>query len=176
MNLVDIERRLREDDELQQMLEILERLDLPDWWICAGVLRSKIWGIDQNAQSDIDIVYFDPSDISEATEKRHERQLCEWIDLPWSVKNQARMHLVNDLPPYASAQDAIAQFPETVTPIGVTRRPDFELYLPYGADDFTDRIIRPTPHFQIGTARHLIFQRRMIEKRWQDNTGLHICI
>lgn len=31
MNLVDIERRLREDDELQQMLEILERLDLPDW-------------------------------------------------------------------------------------------------------------------------------------------------
>lgn len=46
MNLVDIERRLREDDELQQMLEIVERLDLPDWWICAGVLRSKIWGID----------------------------------------------------------------------------------------------------------------------------------
>lgn len=30
MNLVDIERRLREDDELQQMLEIVERLDLPD--------------------------------------------------------------------------------------------------------------------------------------------------
>lgn len=85
------------------------------------------------------------------------------------------MHLVNDLPPYASAQDAIAQFPETVTAIGVTRRPDFELYLPYGADDFTDRIIRPTPHFQIGTARHLIFQRRVIEKGWQDDPGLHIC-
>ncbi|MEK4648003.1 nucleotidyltransferase family protein [Exiguobacterium sp. FSL W8-0210] len=98
------------------------------------------------------------------------------MDLPWSVKNQARMHTINELPPYTSAQDAISKFPETVTAIGVTRRPDFELYLPYGAGDFRDRIIRPTPHFQIDTERHLIFQRRVIEKRWQDNTGLHICI
>ncbi|KQS45467.1 nucleotidyltransferase family protein [Exiguobacterium sp. Leaf196] len=176
MNLVDIERRLREDDELQQMLEIVERLDLSDWWICAGVLRSKIWNFERHETSDIDIVYFDPSDLSEETEKRHEQYLNSQMDLLWSVKNQARMHTINELPPYTSAQDAISQFPETVTAIGVTRRPDFELYLPYGADDFMDRIIRPTPHFQIDTVRHLIFQRRVIEKRWQDNTGLHICI
>ena len=175
MNRNEIENRLRNDLELQHLLTIVARLDLSDWWICAGVLRSKIWGTDLNAHSDIDIVYFDTSDISEATEKRYERQLCEWLDLPWSVKNQARMHAVNDLPPYISAQDAIAQFPETVTAIGVTRRPDFELYLPYGADDFTDRVIRPTPPFQIGTARHSIFQRRVIEKGWQDDPGLHIC-
>ncbi|WP_290721896.1 MULTISPECIES: nucleotidyltransferase family protein [Exiguobacterium] len=174
MNQADIEQRLRGDAEVQLMLAAVERIDLPDWWICAGVLRSKVWGIDQNAQSDIDIVYFDPSDSSEATEKRHERQLCKWLDLPWSVKNQARMHLVNELPPYASAQDAISQFPETVTAIGVTRRPDFELYLPYGASDFTHRIIRPTPPFQIGTSRHSIFQRRVIEKGWQDDVSLHI--
>ncbi|MCY1690968.1 nucleotidyltransferase family protein [Exiguobacterium sp. SL14] len=142
--------------------------------MCLGVLRSKIWGIDQNAQSDIDIVYFDPSDISEATEKRHERQLCKWVDLPWSVKNQARMHLVNELPPYASAQDAIAQFPETVTAIGVTKRDKFQLYLPYGASDFTDRVIRPTPSFQVGTDRHSIFQRRVNEKGWRDDPRLHI--
>lgn len=174
MNQADIEQRLREDSEVQLMLTIVERLDLPDWWICAGVLRSKIWGIDQNAQSDIDIVYFDPSDISEATEKRHERQLCEWVDLPWSVKNQARMHLVNELPPYASAQDAIAQFPETVTAIGVTKRDKFQLYLPYGANDFTDRVIRPTPSFQVGTDRHSIFQRRVNEKGWRNDSSLHI--
>jgi len=174
MNHADIEQRLREDSEVQLMLTIVERLDLPDWWICAGVLRSKIWGIDQNAQSDIDIVYFDPSDISEATEKRHERQLCEWVDLPWSVKNQARMHLVNELPPYASAQDAIAQFPETVTAIGVTKRDKFQLYLPYGANDFTDRVIRPTPSFQVGTDRHSIFQRRVNEKGWRNDSSLHI--
>ncbi|MFY7751667.1 MAG: nucleotidyltransferase family protein, partial [Exiguobacterium acetylicum] len=77
MNQADIEQRLREDAEVQLMLATVERLDLPDWWICAGVLRSKVWGTDLNAQSDIDIVYFDPSDISEATEKRHERHLCE---------------------------------------------------------------------------------------------------
>ena len=175
MNQSDIEQRLREDAEVQLMLDIVERLDLPDWWICAGVLRSKIWNVERQATSDIDIVYFDPTDLSEATEKRHEEQLRKLLDLPWSVKNQTRMHLVNGLPPYQSATDAISQFPETVTAIGVTRRSDFELYLPYGADDFTDRIIRPTPSFQTGTERHSIFQRRVIEKGWQDDPGLHIC-
>jgi hypothetical protein len=176
MNLVDIERRLREDDDLQQMLEIVERLELSDWWICAGVLRSKIWNFERQETSVIDIVYFDPSDLSDKTENRHEQYLNSQMDLLWSVKNQARMHTINELPPYTSAQDAISQFPETATAIGVTRRPGFELYLPYGEDDFMDRIIRPTPHFQIDTVRHLIFQRRVIEKRCQDNTGLHICI
>ncbi|WP_286950702.1 nucleotidyltransferase family protein [Exiguobacterium sp. UBA4551] len=175
MDQSDIERRLREDLELQQMLDIVERLDLPDWWICAGVLRSKIWNIERQATSDIDIVYFDPTDLSEATEKRHEEQLRKLLNLPWSVKNQTRMHLVNGLPPYQSVTDAISRFPETVTAIGVTRRPDFELYLPYGASDFTHRIIRPTPPFQIGTARHSIFQRLVIEKGWQDDPGLQIC-
>lgn len=171
----EIEHRLRNDHELQEMLALVATLHLPDWWICAGVLRSKIWNVERQATSDIDIVYFDPTDLSEATEKRHEEQLRKSLDLPWSVKNQTRRHLVNGLPPYQSAKDAISQFPETVTAIGVTRRPDFELYLPYGADDFMDRIIRPTPPFQVGTARHSIFQRRVIEKGWQDDPGLQIC-
>lgn len=34
MNLVDIERRLREDSEVQLMLTIVERLDLPDLCRC----------------------------------------------------------------------------------------------------------------------------------------------
>ncbi|WP_235504881.1 nucleotidyltransferase family protein [Exiguobacterium sp. BMC-KP] len=174
MNRIEIEYRLQNDLELQQLLTIVARLNLPDWWICAGVLRSKIWNVKRHGTSDIDIVYFDSLDISEETEKQYEQCLNTQIDLPWSVKNQARMHTVNDLPPYASAQDAIAQFPETVTAIGVTRRPDFELYLPYGADDFTDRIIRPTPSFQVSGDRHSIFQRRVSEKGWRDDPSLHI--
>ncbi|AHA29856.1 nucleotidyltransferase family protein [Exiguobacterium sp. MH3] len=175
MSEEEINQRLRDNLELQEMLTLVATLELPDWWMCAGYVRSIVWEENRYERPDIDIVYFDPIDLSEVTEKRHEGQLRRLSDIPWSVKNQARMHLINGLPPYKSAKDAILQFPETVTSIGVTKRPDFELYLPYGANDFADRIIRPTPLFQIGTARHSIFQRRVIEKGWQDDPGLHIC-
>ena len=39
--------------------------------------------------------------------------------IPWSVKNQARMHIANNIPPYSSAVDAISKFPETATALGV---------------------------------------------------------
>ncbi|WP_251360287.1 nucleotidyltransferase family protein, partial [Staphylococcus aureus] len=40
--------------------------------------------------------------------------------IPWSVKNQARMHVVNNMPPYSSSVNAISKFPETATALGVT--------------------------------------------------------
>lgn len=75
MDHKEIEQRLLNDHELQEMLALVATLHLSDWWICAGVLRSKIWNVERQATSDIDIVYFDPTDLSEATEKRHEEQL-----------------------------------------------------------------------------------------------------
>ena len=35
-------------------------------------------------------------------------------------KNQARMHVVNNMLPYSSSVDAISKFPETATALGVT--------------------------------------------------------
>ncbi|MGI1805499.1 nucleotidyltransferase family protein [Exiguobacterium sp. TDN 0502] len=154
------------------MLLLVERLQLPDWWICAGVLRSMIWNV--GVPSDVDVVYFDRDDQSEDTEKYYESCLRKFSNHPWSVKNQARMQIVNDLPPYPSAREAIAQFPETVTAIGVTKRPDFELFLPYGAEDYAERIIRPTPAFRSGTDRHAIFKQRVHDKGWNDDPSLQI--
>lgn len=173
INRQQIEQRLRESTELKEML-LVERLQLPDWWICAGYLRSMIWNKKQHDQSDVDVIYFDPNDRSEDMEKYYESRLRKFSDHPWSVKNQARMHSINDVPPYTSAQDAISQFPETVTAIGVTKRPDFELFLPYEAEDYAERIIRPTPAFRLGTDRHAIFKQRVNDKGWKDDPSLHI--
>lgn len=57
-------------------------------------------------------------------------------DIPWSVKNEARMHIVNNIPPYTSSVDAISKFPETATALGLAldERNDVVLAAPCGIE------------------------------------------
>ncbi|MCK2157293.1 nucleotidyltransferase family protein [Exiguobacterium sp. 17-1] len=171
----EIHHALRENETLREQLILVDRLGLPDAWICAGYIRSLIWGLTLTEEQDIDVVYYDVTDRSEATEKHYEEQLKSWQPLPWSVKNQARMHLKNELPPYQSTCDAIAHFPETVTAIAAKLTDgQFQLYLAYGAADLQTRTIRPTPLFSKGLPRHAIFQKRVTDKRWDKRSDLRI--
>ena len=82
-------------------LEAAAALDLPDGWIGAGFLRSLVWDrlhghSEATPLNDIDVLYFDPEDRSRAAEAALEARLRRSIPgLPWSVRNQARMHLRN---------------------------------------------------------------------------------
>lgn len=102
-----------------------KQLNLPDWWICAGFVRSKIWDTlhwfeERTPIPDIDVIYFDPRNIEENEEKKYEDKLKMIMpNFPWSVKNEARMHNRNNGQPYSSSVDAISKFPETATAIGV---------------------------------------------------------
>ncbi len=86
----------------------------------------------------------------------------------WSVKNEARMHIINNLPPYTSTVDAISKFPETATALGVKLdgRKNLILTAPHGLEDVINMEIRSTPHFK--TSRHLasIYEDRIIKKNW----------
>lgn len=121
----DIIKLIREDDWMMSILTTAKSLNLPDWWICAGFVRSKIWdtlhGYSKRTPiSDIDVIYFDNRNIGESEEKRIEQKLnAIHPNEPWSVKNEARMHLANTIPPYLSSVDAISKFPETATALGV---------------------------------------------------------
>lgn len=171
----EMRQQLEAHEELQENLLLVEKLELPDAWICAGYIRSLIWGMALTSAQDIDVVYFDASDVSEATEKQYEALLKSRKPLPWSVKNQARMHLKNELPPYTSTCDAIAHFPETVTAIAAKLTDgQFQLYLAYGAKDLHTRTIRPTPPFSKGLPRHAIFQQRVTDKGWDKRSDLRI--
>lgn len=133
-------------------------LDLPECWLVAGCLAQTVWnhrfGLPPgNGISDIDLVYFDPDDLSEAKEQRHAKRVRSafpdlgcWMD----VKNEARVHLWYEarfgypITPYRSVIDAIDSFPTTATTIGI--RPTTggaELYATFGLGDVLAGVVRP---------------------------------
>ena len=175
---------LQQDTELMKHLRTVSTLHLPDCWICAGYIRAKIWdhlhGYETPTQTDdVDVIYFDPHQTSERIEKELEQTLYQRDpDVPWSVKNQARMHHVNHLPPYTSSTDALAHFPETVTAIGVRLDSNDELILaaPYGTQDLLSLQVRPTPLFEATSSKHPIYLKRLEQKNWRaqwPNITLH---
>lgn len=175
-NKADIIQSIYDDQWMMDVLKTAQSLNLPDWWICAGFVRSKIWdvlhGLDQRTPTqDVDVVYFDKRNLDETEEKRLKNMLHEVSpDIPWSVKNEARMHIRNNMDPYASAEDAIAKFPETVTSIGVKLDVHGRLVVtaPHGIDDILNKLVRPTPYFLKNDDLMETYHKRMKEKKWSS--------
>ena len=170
----DILTLIEDDKWMMDLLRVVEKLDLPDWWICAGFVRSKIWdtlhGYDtRTSLADIDVIYFDPHCLDEEMEKQFEQQLIAWKPgIPWSVKNQARMHKINNLPPYQSAEDGIANFPETVTALGVKLGANgLILTAPHGIEDVIQMQVRPVAVFEMSEELQEVYKNRMKNKDWK---------
>ncbi|WP_438311925.1 nucleotidyltransferase family protein [Sporosarcina sp. FA9] len=174
-NEEDIIQLISEDKWMMNLLKSVQKLNLPDWWICAGFVRSKVWDVlhdfeDRTVLPDIDVIYYDTSNTSEDEERRHEESLNKLFpNTPWSVKNQARMHIVNNISPYTSSVDAISKFPETATALGVKLDDDYNLVLvaPHGINDLVNLQVKPTPFFQTTEVRKLIYEKRVMKKNWQ---------
>ena len=169
-NEQDIIELITADEWMMHVLQCASSLGLPDWWVCAGFVRSKVWDTlhryeERTPLPDVDVIYFEPDIVDEETEKRLERILTN-LDptIPWSVKNQARMHVVNHVCPYSSSIDGMSKFPETATAIGVTLDDKEELHLsaPYGVEDLIFMRIKPTPYFE----QSQLFKDRLIAKKW----------
>ena len=71
-----------------------------DWCIGAGAVRALVWNhlhglpAGSHAPADVDFVYFDPADLSSASETGlAARSRAAAPDAPWEVVNQARVHL-----------------------------------------------------------------------------------
>ncbi|MCA1063844.1 nucleotidyltransferase family protein [Rossellomorea sp. AcN35-11] len=175
-NKEDIVSLIQQDDRMMEIMEAAGKLDLPDWWICAGFVRSKIWdtlhGFEERTLiPDVDVIYFDNTQVDEKTEKRLEAELKAILpDVPWSVKNQARMHRINDIPPYHSCEDAISKFPETATALGVKvdKTNNLILTAPWGVEDVVQLQLKPTPFFQETTERAAIYETRIMKKKWKS--------
>lgn len=162
---------IRIDEFLMAILQAVESLDLHDSWVCAGLIRGKVWdslNACRTPVADIDVIYFDSSDLTIETEKQLEHQLQNLLPgLPWSVKNQARMHEKNGLSPFRSSYDGVAHFPETPTAVAVkTEKNKLLVMAPYGLEDVFHQIVRPTPMYEAHKPLHIIYQKRMSEKQW----------
>ena len=173
---MDIIGLISRDSWMMGILKAANVLDLPDWWVCAGFVRSKVWDVlhghwERTPIPDVDVIYFNPDNTDEREEKRYEEQLRELLPhIPWSVKNQARMHLLNENSAYASSVDAMSKFPETVTALGLKLNihGHLEMAAPHGIHDLVHMQVRPTPFFRESERLWPIYERRINQKNWKS--------
>lgn len=143
---------------VSEAFERASRLNLPDWYIGAGCIAQTVWnhfhGYDlESFISDIDLVYFDPTDLSYEAENaviQKAKEFFRWSPIPVDVKNQARVHLWYEdkygyaILPYRSIEEAIDTWPTTSTAIAL--KPDdatYDIYAPYGLEDLFSLTVRP---------------------------------
>jgi uncharacterized protein len=153
------------------ILKQVEALSIEDCWVGAGLIRNAVWdqlhgrSVERLLDSDVDVVYWDPSDTDPERDIAIEKRLFEQCaDIPWSVHNQARMHERNGDAPYRNTEDAIRCWPETATAIAArlsgTR---VEVLAPHGVEDLVNLIVRPTPAF---AQKPSIYSARIASKDW----------
>lgn len=171
MSQKDILDLIAQDAWMMRVLRIVGDLKLPDCWVGAGFVRNKIWDhlhgyTGRTPLGDVDIVYFDPHDLSEEVENELQNRLKKRdSSINWSVTNQARMHIPSNLPPYSSTEDALSVWPETPTAVAVRLNSEgqLELLAPHGIKDLVSLVVNPTP---LSFSRPEIYEKRLAEKQW----------
>lgn len=151
-------------------LDIASQLELPDWCLAAGFVRNLVWdrlhGFNTpTAMNDIDLIYFDARQTDPQRDREIEAILrSRHPDLPWSVRNQARMHERNGDAPYCSSLDAMRYWVEVETAVGVRLLAGggMEILAPFGLDSLFAKNITLNPK------RHKAadFADRLSKKNW----------
>lgn len=115
-------RLVSSDTARMQALTAVASLKLPDWLIAAGFVRNAIWDHmfdTKTSVRDVDVIYYCADDLSPLRDRLIEEHLQTLLPMPWSVKNQARMHFKNGDAPYSNTLDAMSYWPEKQTCIGI---------------------------------------------------------
>ncbi|AQU82742.1 MULTISPECIES: nucleotidyltransferase family protein [unclassified Halomonas] len=142
---------------------------LPGWCLAAGFVRNLAWDklhgfTSSTPLNDIDLIYFDQQDISNSRDREIERELRAVSKLPWSVKNQARMHERNMDGPYTSTEDAMSFWVEVETAVGAALDDDGDVLIvaPFGIKPLFDYTITLNPK----RPKRTDFEARICSKRW----------
>lgn len=157
-----------------KIVQIVSRYTNYTLWVGGGFIRSIIWDHLSSHKinselGDIDVFYYDTSNISKEIDLKIESDLCSIApNINWSVKNQARMHLHNDEPQYVSFVDALSKFPDTASTIVVRSESvtEYCFLAPFGYTDLFNLRIKATPHFIASKKRMEKYNQRIINKRW----------
>jgi hypothetical protein len=168
---IDIGALVLGDPWRSSVLHAVRDLGLPDWAVGAGFVRNAVWDrlhgfAAPTPLDDVDVLFFGPDDCTTAREKALERALAAAMPgVPWSVRNQARMHLRNGDSPYKSTEDALRYWLETATCVAVRLESDDRLTViaPLGLDDLLALRSAPTAR---GRVRREAYLARMRAKNW----------
>ena len=166
-----IEEIIRSSELLRLGLGTASQLNLPSWWIVGGAIRDEVWKsitgqLPASPVADLDLVYFDKQSTSKATDNALEGRLPKHLNVPWSIKNQARMHGANR-PPYSCAEEGIHCAPETISSIAIKLTPSGDLMIVsfYNLEDLFDCVLRPTPAY-LSRATLDEYKQRVSQKSW----------
>ena len=154
------EQRLQDlvgaSDWLMEALRAVRAAGLPDWVIGSGAIRNLVWdelhGYDEPTPvNDVDVAFFDPTDVTRARDRAIEERLTELSPaVPWEVTNQAGVHLWYEakfghpIRELTSTEDALSHWPETATCVGVRLEDDdsISVIAPFGLGDLFGMVLR----------------------------------
>ncbi len=157
------------DSSRLHLLRVLREVGPEGAWIGAGFVRNAVWDHlhgygEATPLADIDVLHFAPRALDPQADADFEAALRRRCEAPWSVKNQARMHLRNGDRPYRDCADALCHWAETCTAVALRLVGErLELLAPLGVDDLLALKVRPTAHF---AGKPEVYRRRLREKNW----------
>ncbi|MCH1928903.1 nucleotidyltransferase family protein [Shewanella sp. A25] len=177
---------------LEWAYQCVKLYSMPQWCLAAGFVRNLVWDRlhgachQEDAQgysqadfqgpsqsnchedcvlNDIDLIYFCPLDTRPERDLEIEAYLKQLAPaLPWSVKNQARMHLKNQDNPYTSCEDAMSHWPECETAVAVTQdveSGEMKILAPFGLGSLFSLQLTHNP-----LRARAVFEKRVIDKDW----------
>lgn len=164
-----IKQWISEDEHRMEALRFARQCHLSDWCLAAGFVRNLVWDKlhgkrEATPLNDIDLIYYNASHTTETMDIHYEAELHSMRNLPWSVKNQARMHLGNGDAPYRNTCDAMSYWVEIETAVGVrlTASEALEIIAPFGLDALFSYTITLNPK----RPKLRAFDQRITEKGW----------
>jgi hypothetical protein len=169
---------LRRAPLIMEALRVARDIGAPDWLVSAGAIRDVVWDAVHDRPltampRDIDVGFFDPSDLAAARDQAIEEALCARAPhLPWQAKNQAAVHVWYprafgvEVAPFQSCAEAVATFPETASCVGVRLLGDEDMLVvaPHGLGDLFGCVCRHNPTRVPAS----FYEQRVAEKGWRS--------
>lgn len=156
-----LEEIIRSEPVLMRVLESLCALELPDAWLVSGAIYNCVWNRLTGRPglygvNDIDIIYFEGSDLSWEAEDRVIRTIEAGLpDLPVPVqpRNQARVHLWYEqkfgfaFAPLSTATESLLRYASKTHAVAARLDADggMEIQAPFGLDDMFSFRLTPNP-------------------------------
>jgi len=163
---------------LMRALHAVRAVGIPHACVGAGAIRATVWDrlhgyTEPSSLVDVDVAYFDASDVSPDSEAGYRRRLCALIpELAWDVVNQATVHVWYEsvfgrkIAPFGSVEDGVGSWPETATAVAVwlDASDRVQVVAPCGLADLCACVVRRNPRFESVPE----FRARAEAKRYQE--------
>jgi hypothetical protein len=171
-----LERLVRSEPWLLGVLAAARACGAPDCWVGGGVLRDLVWdqlhgGFDPARVRDVDVAFYDPSDLTPEADQAVEATLRRLApQVPWDAKNQAAVHLWYQrrfgyaVEPLRSAPDGVATWPETATAVAVRLDDNDQLQITAacGLEDLLQGVCRRNPRrVSVEWYRHRVLAKQV---------------